>query len=166
MKNLLIIGKIGAVHGILGWNKIFSYTEKKNDILQYQPWFLNYNNIWTKQYLEYKKICNKKIIIKLKNINDRNTAKTLTNNLIAIQKKQLPKLKKFEYYWYHILQCTVFNKNNIYMGVVVQIIRTTQHDILIIKNQKNNHKEILIPFIKKIFVKKINLNMKIIYLNI
>lgn len=165
MNNLLIIGKIGAVHGILGWNKIFSYTEKKNKILQYQPWFLNYQNKWIKKILEYTKICNKKIIVKFKNINDRNTAKILTNSFIFIQKKQLPQLKQFEYYWYHILHCKVFNKNNIYLGLVIQIIRTKKHDILIIKNKTNNQ-ETLIPFIEKKFIRYVNLNMKIIYLNI
>lgn len=164
MNNLLIIGKIGSVYGVLGWNKIFSYTEKKDDILKYQPWFLNHKNQWMKFFLEYKKIYNKKIIIKFKNINDRNTAKTLTNSIIAIKKEQLPKLQEFQYYWYHIIHCKVFNKKNIYIGSVNQIMRTKKHDILVLKNK--NTQDTLIPFIEKVFIKNIDLNMKIIYLNI
>ncbi|QCI26058.1 ribosome maturation factor RimM [Buchnera aphidicola] len=166
MDNLLIIGKIGSVHGILGWNKIFSYTEKKKEILKYQPWYIKQNNTWTKHFLECKKVYNTKIIVKLKNINDRNTAKILTNSMIAIQKKQLPKLTEYEYYWHHIVQCKVFNKKNIYIGLVIKIIRTKKNDILVIQKPSIKNQEILIPFIEKIFIKKININMQTILLNI
>ncbi|WP_343128067.1 ribosome maturation factor RimM [Buchnera aphidicola (Takecallis taiwana)] len=165
MHDLLIVGKIGAVYGILGWNKIFSYTEKKSNILKYKPWFLYHNNQWIQFFLEYNKIYNKKIIVKFKNINNINQAKILTNNLIAIQKQTLPKLNKCEYYWYNIILCQVFDKNNIYIGTVRNIIRTKKNDILVIKNTKYNKKEILIPFIQNIFIKKIYLKKKIIQLN-
>ncbi|CAL4043112.1 Ribosome maturation factor RimM [Buchnera aphidicola (Takecallis arundicolens)] len=165
MKDLLIIGKVGAVYGILGWNKIFSYTEKKNNILQYQPWFLYHNNTWNQFFLKYQKICNKKIIVQFKNIHTRNQAKFLTNNIIAIQKIKLPKLNHLEYYWYDIITCQVFDKNKIYIGEVKNIIRTKTNDILVIKNKKSNQKEILIPFIENVFIKNVYLNTKTIQLN-
>lgn len=165
MKDLLIIGKIGAVYGILGWNKIFSYTENKNNILKYQPWFLYQNNTWNQFFIKYQKIYSKKIIVKFKNIHTRNQAKTLTNNIIAIQKIKLPKLNHLEYYWYDIIQCQVFDKNNIHIGEVKNIIRTKQNDILVIKNKQCNQKEILIPFIENIFIQSVHLKTKIIHLH-
>ncbi|QCI27259.1 ribosome maturation factor RimM [Buchnera aphidicola] len=165
MKNLLIIGKIGAAYGILGWNKIFSYTEKKKNIFEYTPWLIHYNKKWKKFFIENKKINKKIIIVKFININNRNNAQLLTNHVIFIKKKQLPKLKKFEYYWYNLINCKVFNTKKQYLGKVNKIIRTKANDILVIKIQKTN-KEYLIPFIINIFINKVDLKMKFIYLNI
>jgi len=35
----LLVGKINGFFGVQGWVKIFSYTEPRKNILEYQPWF-------------------------------------------------------------------------------------------------------------------------------
>ncbi|CAL4322297.1 ribosome maturation factor RimM [Buchnera aphidicola] len=166
MKNLFIVGSIGSAHGILGWNYINSYTEIKNNILNYQPWFITIENILQNIYIEKKKIYNNRIYVKFKHINNRNQSIQLTNKIIQIKKKQLPILKNCEYYWKDILYCSVFNIQKIFIGVVIQILRSKKNDILVIEHHNTLHKKkILIPFIEKIFIKKIDLFNKNIYIN-
>ncbi|WP_367675980.1 ribosome maturation factor RimM [Buchnera aphidicola] len=115
--------------------------------------------------LESKKIQQKKIIIKIKNINNRDQAKKLTNSLIAIDIKTLPNLKNYEYYWKDILFCKVFNKYKKYIGTVSNIIRSKSNDILVIKNNQNDSQEILIPFIEKNIIYKVDIIHKMISTN-
>ncbi|CAL4322129.1 Ribosome maturation factor RimM [Buchnera aphidicola (Pterocallis alni)] len=163
MDNPLIIGKIGSPYGIKGWNHLFSYTEKKIHIFQYQPWFIKKDHQWGQIQLEDKKNINKKIIIKIHNVNDRNQAQKLINISIAINSNQLPKLPQLEYYWKDIMLCNVFNKKNKYVGKVINILQSNTNDILILQNI--HKKEILIPFIQKKMIQKVDIYKKTIHIN-
>jgi 16S rRNA processing protein RimM len=87
----------------------------------------------------------------------------LTNSDIIISKYTLPILKKNNYYWNDIINCEVFNINQSYLGKVINLIRTKNNDILIVKNKLEVFKKnILIPFIEKKIIKSINTNNKFI----
>ncbi|CAL4321938.1 ribosome maturation factor RimM [Buchnera aphidicola] len=162
MKNFLIIGKLGSSHGILGWIKCFSYTEKKKNIFSYRPWYINKKKIYVNNWKKKKNF----FFIKIKNINTRNKSDKLKNFFIYIKKKKLKKLKKNEYYWNEIINFKVLDKNYKKIGTVKSIIRNNNNDILVIVNKKiNKKKEILIPFINNIFIKKIYKKNKIIIIN-
>ncbi|WP_343182404.1 ribosome maturation factor RimM [Buchnera aphidicola] len=161
----IIIGKFGSAYGILGWINIISYTERKKNIFQYNPWFIQINNLWKKYFIESYKKNISKIKVKLKNINNRTEAKKLTNCIISIKNTQLKKIPKYEYYWKDILYCQVFNIDKKYIGIVYDIIRSKINDILVIKNFQKKNKCILIPFIEKVFIKNTDIKRKIIYIN-
>ncbi|CAL4323582.1 Ribosome maturation factor RimM [Buchnera aphidicola (Eriosoma grossulariae)] len=161
MYHFIKIGKIIAPYGILGWIKIFSFTEKPEKIFNYIPWLITNQKkskiikplFWKKQ----KKI----LLIKIKNINDREIAQKLNNYSILVHEEQLPKLPEHEYYWKDIINCHIINFNN-NIGIVTNIINTGSNDILIIKNNNLNQKIILIPFIMHQVIKNINLIHKVI----
>ncbi|CAL4322384.1 ribosome maturation factor RimM [Buchnera aphidicola] len=161
----IIIGKIGTCYGILGWNKLTSYTENKENILKYNKFFIQKNNRWKKISILKKKIHYNTIIIKIDNINNREDAKKITNKLIAIDEKTLPDLKKNEYYWKDIINCDVFTINKKYLGKVDYIIREKINDLLSIKKNKYQKNAILIPFIQKKIIKNIDILNKKIYIN-
>ncbi|CAL4322697.1 Ribosome maturation factor RimM [Buchnera aphidicola (Chaitophorus populicola)] len=157
--NQIIIGKICAPYGILGWNKMFSFTENKKSIFTYNPLFYSKKNIiYVLKIIQWKIIKNY-FLIKIKNVNNRNTAYLFQNIDIFIYSKQIKK-KKNEYLWNEIISCKIFNINKNFLGKVINIIRTYSNDILVIK--KNDYtKEILIPFVKNIIIKKVNVKKKI-----
>lgn len=72
-------------------------------------------------------------------------------------------LKKDNYYWNDLINYKVFNVNQRYLGTVIDLIRTKNNDILVLKNKlKTSEKSILIPFIEKIIIKNVNTNNKFI----
>ncbi|HET9678807.1 MAG TPA: ribosome maturation factor RimM [Buchnera sp. (in: enterobacteria)] len=167
-KSLLVIGKIKSAYGILGWMKIHSFTEKKKNIFNYQPWYIEKN--FDLLNLETWKKNKKNFLIKIKDINNRSQATKIVNQHIMIEEKVLlPFLKKKEYYWKDIIKCHVFDLNLIFLGIVVKIIETGNHDVLVINSLKKNHNnkktEILIPFIDKKIIKDINIQKKKILVN-
>ncbi|WP_422667309.1 ribosome maturation factor RimM [Buchnera aphidicola] len=163
----IIIGKFGKTYGILGWITLFSFTEKKENIFHYSPWFIIEDKYFKKIDLNTWKKHKNNFIVNIKNIINRSIATQFTNKNILIYANQLPKLKNDEYYWQDIINYKVFNTKNIYLGNVINLIRTAYNDILIIKNQFQllNKKEILIPIIYYKIIKKIDNTNKIIYVN-
>lgn len=157
MQNKIIIGRFGSTYGIKGWIKIISFTDPKEKILQYKPWWIEKNHRWQQIYIEDSKWHGKDIIVKLHDINDCDQAKTYTNIDINIQHDQLPKLPKGEYYWSDLKGLTVIDKSDKKLGVVDHLMETGSNDVLVIKNGKQH----LIPYIDDVII-EVDLKKKII----
>ncbi|CAL4322484.1 ribosome maturation factor RimM [Buchnera aphidicola] len=161
----IILGKICSSHGILGWMKIFSYTEKKKKIFQYNPLYYEIGNKKNKLKIQDWKCQKNFFLIRVKNIINRSASDLLKNIKIFIYHTQLKHIKNV-YYWYELINFEVFNTQKKFLGTVKNIIRTPSNDILIINKKKNyQNKEILIPFIEKKIIKKIKRKKKKILIN-
>ncbi|MXP56628.1 ribosome maturation factor RimM [Pantoea sp. Mhis] len=159
----LVVGKIGIAYGVRGWLKLFSSTDNIESIFYYQPWFIYRHSKWQYINVENWKHHNQGLIIKLKDINDRNTALQLTNAEIIIEKTRLVALEDNEYYWSDLIDCNVITLSGYDMGRVINFIQTGSNDVLVVKANLNdcfNIKQRLIPFIDKQVIKKINLFKK------
>ncbi|WP_241973771.1 ribosome maturation factor RimM [Candidatus Pantoea edessiphila] len=132
----VIIGKIGSVYGILGWVKIFSFTEKLENIFYYQPWFIKIKDKWHILKVSNWKYHNKYIITKLKNIDNRNTADKLTNHDIIVDYTQLPPLKNGDYYLKDLIGCKVINMGGYDIGTIIDFIENKANYIIVIKKKQ------------------------------
>jgi len=99
-------------------------------------------------------------LIKIKNINDRISAQKFVNVKIITEKHNLPVLKNNEYYWNDLINCQVISISGHYLGIVTHLIYTGSNDVLVIKNKKNI--DILIPFLNKTIIKKVDIHNNII----
>ncbi len=163
--NPIVLGKVGSVHGIRGWLRVFSFTEYTEDIFKYQPWFIYHSSQWQQLELEGWKYHNQDIIIKIKHIDDRISAKLITNCEIIADSVQLPLLEGNEYYWKDLIGCQVITTKGYSLGYVQNLMETGSNDILIIKiNLKDAFgiKERLIPFLDEQVIKNVDLLTKII----
>lgn len=160
--NPIALGRIGSAYGIRGWLRVFSSTE---DIFEYQPWFIQRSSHWQRLELEDWKHHNQDIIIKIKYIDDRNTAKSMTNCEIIVDSANLPILEGDEYYWKDLIGCQVITTKGYNLGYVQDLIETGSNDVLVIKaNLKDAFgiKERLIPFLDDQVIKNVNFTTKII----
>lgn len=164
--SLILIGKFSIPYGIKGWIKINSFSEKKENIFFYQPWYTKDSkkvkiiNIkkWKKQYSS--------LIVQIENFNNRDEINFFKKKEIFIKSESLPELKN-SYYWKDIINCKVLNKQNKYLGTVKKIIETGANDVLIVQYYTNKKlkiqcQEIFIPFIDKKIIKNVDIINKII----
>ena len=79
--------------------------------------------------------------------------KKLTNSEIYTLNEYL-KPEDGEYYWKDLIQLEVYNENNEFIGIVSEIRNYGANDTLVIKNKTS---QLLIPYVKDIFIKKIDL---------
>lgn len=158
IQNHFKIGKIIKPQGLKGKLKIYSFEYNKEEIFEHKNIFIYINSY---EKIEMKKIRNYKnlFIVSINGINDRTTAENLKNKYIFIKKNEISDLFKIE----NIINFKCYDLEKNYIGKVSNTFNNKANDILIIENKK---KEILIPYIKEIYIKHTDTINKYITLNI
>ncbi len=159
-KSQIIVGRIGGAHGIRGWLKIMSYTRPKENIFTYSPWLLHVDNAWQEIEIEESQQRGERLMVKMSGIETPEAARVYMNCDIAITRAQLPDLGEGEYYWRDMIGLEVFNQDNISLGKISKVTETGANDVLVISKDGKNKKNILIPLVKDVFVKQVDLNAK------
>ena len=149
----LLLGQVSGVFGVEGWVKLFSYTEPREAILDYEGCLLQRDDTW--QALNWKrgKRHGKTVIAQIEGINDRDSAEILVGADIGIWREDLPEASDDIYYWADLEGLTVVNKDGDKLGVVASLMATGANDVLVV----NGDREILIPFVTGPYVLDVDL---------
>lgn len=148
----VIIGQFGKVHGIKGFITLHSYTEPRDNILAYKPWFMLLNHLWQPLPITQLEVNNKHILVKVEGFSEREQASTLTHVQIGIRKTQLPSLPSGDFYWHDLIDMQVHNQEGIDLGRVKEILATGANDVLIVEGERRY----LIPYLLDLYIIKID----------
>ena len=159
--DIIIIGRLGAAHGVQGWMKLHSFTQPKENIFSYHPWLIQINSRWETVNNITSRQQGSGFIVKLPKLVNRDQAQEYTNTDIAINRAQLPELGENEFYWSDLQGLTAINESGIILGTVDHLIETGANDVLVIKGKKEH----LIPYLLGQFVKKVDLLEKTIHVD-
>lgn len=140
------VGKISGVFGVKGWLKIFSFTDPRDNILNYKPLYMKQQGQWVMVEVTGGKLQGKAVIMGLKQVTDRNLAMPLMGVELAIQRSQLKVAVEDEYYWADLIGLNVINQQDVLLGHVVHLLETGANDVLVVK-AADVETEMLIPFV-------------------
>jgi 16S rRNA processing protein RimM len=154
------IGKITNAQCIKGWLKILSFTSPPENIIQYSSWIIHKVGKEQVYTVVEGKQNNNKIIVKLRNIEDRTQAEKLKNSEIKIMRSELPNLGDQKYYWSDLEGLKVKNMDQESIGIVDSLFETGANDVLVVKGK--NNKRILIPFVLDEIIKEVNIDLEYI----
>lgn len=143
------LGYISGVHGVKGWVKVFSYTQPKEAILEYQPWFVGDQTCEVIQ----GRTQGQKLVAQLQGIDTRDQAVELIRQEISVYRNQLADLDDGEYYWTDLEGLDVYNKDGQHLGQVDRIMATGANDVLIVKGDR----ERLIPFVQGQYITAVDI---------
>lgn len=150
----IVVGEISGVFGIKGWVKVYSFTEPRENILNYSPWILRKgSDLKTLEVLDGS-LQGKAVVASLSGITDRDIAASLGGYEIVIDAGMLPEPEEGEYYWRDLIGLKVETEQGVTLGLVDYLLETGANDVLVVKD---GEKERLIPFLQGQFVKKIDL---------
>ncbi|MDD1644104.1 MAG: ribosome maturation factor RimM [Methylococcaceae bacterium] len=138
------VGRISGVFGIKGWVKVFSFTDARENILNYSPWLLKKDSETKVVNVIDGNLQGKAVVAQLDGINDRDQAASLMGWDIFITPDQLPKVAKNEYYWSDLVGLAVETNLGIQLGTVDGLLETGANDVVIIKGER----ERAIPFLQ------------------
>lgn len=150
----IVVGEISGVFGIKGWVKVYSFTEPRENILNYSPWVLRKGSELKSVEVLDGGLQGKAVVASLSGITDRDMAASLGGYEIVIDSALLPKPEEGEYYWRDLIGLKVETEQGVALGVVDYLLETGANDVLVVKE---GDKERLIPFLQGQFVKSINL---------
>lgn len=157
-ERFVVLGHVSGVYGVKGWLKIYSETEPVQNILKYDPWYIQQDDTWK----AYKPLQGKKhgkgVIVLLEGFHDRDQAADLKACKIAVKRQQLPAVAdKDEYYWTDLEGLRVENLEGFYLGEISHLFETGSNDVLVI----NGDKERLVPYIWEQVVKSVDLEKRL-----
>ena len=156
---MVIMGRVVAAQGLLGWVKVQAFTEHLDTLIDYDTWQLgNDTHAWREFKVLECKPHTKVLVAKLEGISDRTAAENCKGLLIAVPRSSLPKEGEDEYYWSDLIGLAVFNLEGELLGKVDNMLDMGANDVMCVRNDKG---EILIPFLAHV-VRQVSLDEKLI----
>jgi len=138
----VVLGKISGIYGVRGMVKVFSFTDLRDAILDYSPWFLG--SELRPYVLEEGRMQGEGVVAKLAEVSDREQARALIGQEIRIARKYLPDLEPGEYYWRDLIGMRVQNLEGQFLGNVKSFLETGANDVMVLDGEKSG--ELLIPW--------------------
>ncbi|MGH8502357.1 MAG: ribosome maturation factor RimM [Gammaproteobacteria bacterium] len=151
------IGRVSGVFGVSGWIRVFSYTEPRENIVQYSPWRLTHTDgEHTLDVVEGRRH-GESVIARLQGVDDRDSAAALVDAQIEVDHSQLRPLPPGEFYWAQLQGLEVVELQGRRLGRIDHLLRTGAHDVLVVEGERRR----LIPFVRGAVVKDIDLNARV-----
>ncbi len=154
----IIVGRFGRPHGVKGLITVISFTEPRDNILRYVPWYVRAQNSWQTVKLLRVDITSKSILAQIESYQEREQVALLTNVEIAIKAEQLPNLEAGEFYWHQLVGMTVVNIQGLKLGTVKEIMATGSNDVLVVDGEKRY----LIPYLPEQFILRVDEQQRLI----
>ncbi|MAJ87245.1 MAG: ribosome maturation factor RimM [Cellvibrionales bacterium TMED148] len=165
----VVVGRLTSVFGVHGWIKVWSYTDIRENILTYRPWWVNSSGVFEELLLDDWKWQRDGLIVRLEGVKNRETAKNWCQKDILVDLSRLPKLPGDSFYWHQLIGLGVFSEYEgeiLNLGRVSKIIETGSNDVLIVSGEGDSidSKERLIPYVRQ-YVFSVDLQKQLIKVN-
>ena len=147
---LLLVGRIGAAHGIKGWVKLNSFTDPLDNILHYQPWTLRGPDGDRTVKVTGSRMQGKSLVVQLDGESDRTRAEALfCGRDILVPANALPVLEEDEFYWRDLIGLRVCHKDGRDLGKLTSMMETGANDVLVVRGDGSSidTRERLIPWL-------------------
>ena len=152
------MGRIVGLFGVRGWVKVFSYTDPREAVLDYEAWLLGEKGQWQPAELASGQRHGKAVIAQIVGVDDREKAAELVGKEIAVPRDALPKTEDGQYYWMDLVGSRVIHRDGTELGKVRYMLETGANDVMVVAGEQ----ERLIPFIRDSVVISVDMAEKII----
>lgn len=137
----IVVGRIVAPHGVRGDLRVLPEIDKVE-------LFQNIKRIFfgNKPYKIISSRPHKNIyIMKVEGVTDRNTSENMVGLSASLPESEIPPCEEGEYYCFELLDMEVYDEENNFVGILVEIIETGANDVYTVVDK--DKKEIYLPAI-------------------
>ena len=149
----VVLGKVGAVFGVRGWVKLWSFTDPIENLLEYREFELGQEGRWRAARLAEGRKQGKGLAARFEGVEDRDAAAALVGAELAVPRSRLPAPAAGEYYWADLVGLEVVNRDGVRLGRLEQMMATGANDVMVVKGER----ERLLPFLPGRFVDEVDL---------
>lgn len=150
MQEYFEIGQIVNTFGIKGEVKVVPFTDDIERFEELNSIYVVKNKKLIEYEIEQIKYHKNMIILKLKNVEDMNTAEKLKGCYIQIHRKDARELPEGTYFIADIIGSQVITDDGKILGIVDDIYNTGAKDIFVVKDEMG--KQILLPHIEEVIL--------------
>jgi len=148
----VVVGRISGLYGVRGWVKIFSFTEPRENILNYSPWQLSHGDEQIECAVAEGRVHGKGLIAKIDGVDDRDAAVRYVGAEIRVDRDRFGRESKDEFYWVDLEGMRVETEDGQSLGEVAYLFATGANDVMVVKGQRRR----LIPFVLDEVVKGVD----------
>ena len=145
----IIIGKVGAPHGIRGELRIHPLTDFMERFDGLKEVMVGDEFLHVESVKHHKQI----LLMKFREYPAREDAARLTGRLLTVDRRDAASLSEGEFYTFDILGLETFSVDGVRLGIVKNVLRTGSNDVYVVCDEDG--REILVPALKKV-VKEID----------
>ncbi len=157
-RKLVTLGRVSGLLGVKGWLKIFSYTDPRDSIVDFETWVLRIGNDEQTVELEGSRKHARTVAVKLKAIDDRDQEQTLVGADIAVERYALAPCQPGEFYWADLQGSAVVTVQGESLGRLDYLFETGGHDVMVVIGDRQR----LIPFVQGKVVREVRLEQRLI----
>jgi 16S rRNA processing protein RimM len=155
------IGYINNTHGLKGDVKVRSFMSDEKRFEKLGKILIDVKNTLKEYEIETVRYQSDNVILKIKGVDDIDTAEKLKNCYIKIPRAEAEELEENEFYIADLIGSEVYA--NELIGILDDVYSAGGSDVYVIK--RSNKKELLLPAIESV-IKKIDIVEKKIYVEI
>jgi 16S rRNA processing protein RimM len=141
----VVLGQVGAPHGVQGWVKVTSYTDPAAGITTYPRWTLVRNG---RQLAEVEVLDSKRagqaIAVRLAGIDTREAAQALTGAEVQVERSALPATAPGEHYLHDLAGLEAVNRDGVPLGRIEGFLDMPAHPVAVLREGK---RERLVPMV-------------------
>ncbi len=150
----VVVGSIGAAHGVHGWVKVNPFTESRDTLLEHAEWLIARGGKWHPRRLLDGRGHGRQLVVRLDGVQTREQARALTGCEVALWRDQLPALEDGDYYWSDLVGLAVWTARGEHLGTVERVMETGANDVLVV----NGERERLVPYLSGTVVRAVDLD--------
>jgi 16S rRNA processing protein RimM len=141
----VVLGRIGAPHGVQGWVKVTSYTDPAAGIADYRQWTLLQAGQARQVKVEGSKRAGQALAVKLEGVDSIDAARLLNGAEVQVDRSELPPTGPKEYYLHDLLGLDAVNRDGIPLGKVEEFLEMPAHPLLVLRDGKVERLVPLVP---------------------
>jgi len=159
---VIVVGRLGAPHGVRGELHLHSYTTPVENLLGYQPWLCRRrptgkqakrrtqvgDAVWQSFEFTGLRTHQDHFLASVTGYAEREDVAKLRGMEIGVPRSQLPELPEQEHYWRDLIGAQVISLDDQLLGSVAGLLETGVHDVLRVRRTEPGQSELLIPFVR------------------
>ena len=140
----IVIGRVGAAHGIHGDLRIIPLTDFPERFSALREVMVGDELL----HIDQMKPQGKNILMRFREYGVREEAQRLTGRLLTVAREEAAPLDEGEYYVFDIVGLTVYDEEGSVLGTVENVLRTGSNDVYAVRSEDG--REILIPALRSV----------------
>jgi 16S rRNA processing protein RimM len=162
-QQLVVAGKITSVYGIKGWVKVYSWTQPRENIFDYTPWYLDTGQGLKEIEIDDFRPQGQGLVAHIKGVDDRDQAREYCQLEVRVDRGEFPELHSGEFYWHQLRGLKVYGglaEKRQLLGEVGDMMETGANDVLVVKPTSDSvdKRERLVPFVASQFNTEVDLD--------
>ena len=140
----IVIGRVGAAHGIRGELRVIPLTDFPERFAALREVMVGDELL----HIESVKPQGRNFLMRFREYTVREDAQRLTGRLLTVARAEAAPLDEGEYYVFDIVGLTVYDEEDNELGTVENVLRTGSSDVYAVRSEDG--REILIPALRAV----------------